>query len=147
MSGAVSSGVHSCAFYVNADDVVIDGFTVQGETNGSDTLGAGIVIAPKHSGTHILNNIVQNNVSGLFLANYSTTDAAIIQHNYFGYNNNTGGNSGRGIFTNGTISGGNLVNVVIDSNTFVGNFSSNKVEAACAFQASAGGTIQYPHHQ
>ena len=119
--------------------MTIDGFTVQGETNGSDTTGAGIIIAPKISGADIINNVVQNNVSGLFLASYSSTDAAIIAHNYFGNNNNSGGNSGRGIYTDGAISGGNLTNVTIDSNTFVGNYSSDGVEAACAFQATDAG--------
>jgi nitrous oxidase accessory protein NosD len=139
VSGAVSSGVHSSAFYITANDVVIDGFTVQGETNTSGTTGAGIVIAPQISGTHVLNNIIQNNVAGLFLANYSSTDAAVIQHNYFANNNNSGSNSGRGIYTDGTVSGGNLTNVVIDSNSFVGNYGTSGVEAACAFQASAAG--------
>ena len=149
VSGAVSSGVHSCAFHVTANDVVIDGFTVQGETDASDTTGAGIVIAPKVSGTHVLNNVVRQNVAGLFLANYSATDAAVIQHNYFGYNNNAGGNSGRGIYTDGTISGGNLTDVTIDSNTFVGNYGTDGVEAACAFQATAAGeqsNIQITHN-
>ncbi|MGN6726332.1 MAG: NPCBM/NEW2 domain-containing protein [Tepidisphaeraceae bacterium] len=139
VSGAVSSGVHSCGFYVTASNVTIDGFTVQGETDSSDTLGAGIVIAPKVSGTHVFNNVIQNNVAGLFLANYSSTNPALIQHNYFANNNNAGGNSGRGIYTSGTISGGNLTNVTIDTNTFVNNYGTDKVEAACSFEASASG--------
>ena len=139
ISGAVSSGVHSSAFYITANDVVIDGFTVQGETNTSGATGAGIVIAPKTSGTHVLNDIIQNNVAGLFLANYSSTDAAVVQHNYFANNNNSGSNSGRGIYTDGTVSGGNLTDVVIDSNTFVNNYGTDGIEAACAFQASASG--------
>ncbi|HET6249180.1 MAG TPA: NPCBM/NEW2 domain-containing protein [Tepidisphaeraceae bacterium] len=140
VTGAVSSGTHSCGFYITANNVVIDGFTVQGETNASSTTGAGIVIAPSHSGTHIINSIVQNNVAGLFLANNSSTNAALIQHDYFANNNNSGGNSGRGIYTDGTVSGGTLTNVTIDSNTFVNNYSSDGVEAACAFQGSSSNT-------
>ena len=139
VTGAVSSGVHSSAFTITANDVVIDGFTVQGETDTSGATGAGIVLAPKISGTHVLNNIVQNNVAGLFLSNFSTTDAALIQHNYFANNNNPGSDSGRGIYTEGSLSGGNLTNVVIDSNTFVNNYGTSGVEAACAFQASNAG--------
>ena len=74
-----------------ADDVTIDGFTVTGETNPDDALGAGIVIGPNLAGTHVLNNVIRNNVSGLFLSNNSSTDAAVIQHNYFYGNNNPGG--------------------------------------------------------
>ena len=139
VSGAVSSGVRSSAFNINANDVVLDGFTVQGETNTSGTTGAGIVVSPKISGTHILNNIVQNNVAGLFLANYSSTDGALIQHNYFANNNNSGSNSGRGIYTDGSVSGGIFTNVTIDSNSFVGNYGTDGIEAACAFQASNAG--------
>ena len=75
----------------------------------------------------------------MFLANNSSTDGALIQHDYFANNNNAGNNSGSGIYTDGTISGGNLTNVTIDSNTFVNNYSSDGVEAACAFQATSAG--------
>jgi fibronectin type 3 domain-containing protein len=121
VTGANNSGVISCAFYINANDVTLDGFTVQGETSQSTSTGAGIVIAPGRFGAHILDNIVQNNVSGLFLANNSTSDPAVIQYNVFKNNNNNGSDGGRGIYTDGPISGGNLTNVTIDSNFFYGN--------------------------
>lgn len=114
----------SNSFYIAANDVTIDGFTVQGNTNTSTATGAGIVIAPKMSGTHLFNNIVQNNVAGLFLANFSTTDPAIIQFNLFRKNNNPGADGGRGIYTDGGISGGNVTNVIIDSNFFYDNHGS-----------------------
>jgi len=139
VSGAVSSGTHSSAFLIKANDVTIDGFTVQGETSQNSQTGAGIVIAPSHAGTRIINDVIQNNVSGLFLANNSSTDPAIIQHDYFAGNNNAGGNGGRGIYTDGTISGGNLTNVTIDSNTFINNRGSagtTTFEAACSFEAT-----------
>lgn len=139
VSGAVSGSTHSCAFYINANDVVIDGFTVQGETSGSSSTGAGIVIAPSHAGTHVINTIMQDNVAGLFLANNSSTDAALIQYDYFANNNSAGNNSGRGIYTDGGVSGGNLTNVTIDSNTFVNNYGTDGIEAACAFQAGSAG--------
>ena len=81
------------------------GVIVQGETNQDDVTGAGIVIAPARNGTRILNNIVQNNVSGLFLSNNSSTNRCLIQYNLFRNNNNDGENGGRGIYTNGAISG------------------------------------------
>ncbi|HEX8523355.1 MAG TPA: NPCBM/NEW2 domain-containing protein [Tepidisphaeraceae bacterium] len=142
MNGALNAtdSTRSASFYIAADDVTIDGFTVQNETNQSVYSGAGIVIAPKVSGTHVFNNIVQNNVAGLFLANYNDAKPAVIYHNLFRDNNNPGLNGGRGIFTDGGISGGNLSNVIIDSNAFIRNFGgqgTTTVEAAVAFEAIA----------
>ncbi len=128
------------SFYIAADDVTIDGFTVQNETSQSVISGAGIVIAPKVSGTHLFNNIVQQNVAGVFLSNYDDAKPAVIYHNLFRDNNNPGLNGGRGIFTDGGISGGKLSNVIIDSNAFIRNFGSTgttTVEAAVAFEAIA----------
>lgn len=118
--GAVSDGTRSTSFLITANDVTIDGFTVQDDSS-SNLYGAGIVISPGVHGTHIINNIVQSNIAGLILANNSTTDPALIQHNVFKNNNNQGTNSGRGIYSDSRVSGGNLTNVVIDSNTFTGN--------------------------
>ena len=139
VTGAVSGSFRTSAFSIKANDVTIDGFTVQSETNQDTSTGAGIVIAPNMSGTHILNNIIQNNVSGIFLANNSSTDPAIIQYNLFRNNNNAGSDGGRGIYTDQGISGGNLTNVTIDSNAFINNRGGNStttLEAACAFEAS-----------
>ncbi len=111
---------------------------MQGETNQNVTYGAGIVIGPNVSGTHIYNNIIQNNVAGLFLANSSSTNAAIIQHNVFRNNNNAGMNGGRGIYTDGVISGGNLTNVTIDSNYFRSNYGgtgTTRLEGAIALES------------
>ena len=94
MGGISANGAQTGSFFVTADNVTIDGFTVQGETNKSTTRGAGIVIYPNVSGTHVFNNILQNNVAGLFLANASSTNAAVIQHNLFKNNNNAGVNGG-----------------------------------------------------
>jgi titin len=142
VTGATSGSVQTSAFYIDANDVTIDGFTVQGETNPSDNFGAGIVIAAGQSGTHIINNIVQHNVSGLFLANDSSSDPALIQHNVFRNNNNAGENGGRGIYTDENISGGNLTGVSIDSNIFTGNFGgtgTTNLEAAVALEADVAG--------
>ena len=145
VTGATTSGGVGMAFYVAANDVTIDGFTVQGETNQSLTQGAGMVIAPNVSGTHVLDNLVQNNVSGLFLANASPTDAAVIQHDVFRNNNNVGTNGGRGIYTDETISGGTLTNVTIDGNQFLNNRGSSGttgLEAAVAFESGTNANSQ-----
>src|SRR5581483_2271557 len=110
----------SPAFVIKADDVVIDGFTIQGNTQGGDNQ-AGVIIGPSHHGTHLLDNIFQNNVNGLYLSNDSGTDACVIQYNVFRNNNNAGSNGGHAIYTDGGISGGNLTYVLIDSNVFYNN--------------------------
>src|SRR5437763_1840716 len=64
----VTDGTRSTSFLITASDVTIDGFTVQDDSS-SNLYGAGIVIAPGVHGTHIVNNIVQSNIAGLYLAN------------------------------------------------------------------------------
>ncbi len=133
------------AFRINAKDVTIDGFTVQGETNQSGTTGAGIVMAPTVAGTQLRNNIIQNNVAGVFLANSSATDACLIQNNLFKNNNNAGVDGGRGIYTDGGLTNGFLTNVIIDSNTFTGNRGSTgttTLESAVAFEAQSASSVQ-----
>jgi hypothetical protein len=142
--GTTSAGV-GAGFYVDANDVTIDGFTVQGETSQDLMLGAGIVIAPSMSGTHVVNDIVQNNVSGLFLANDSATDPAVIQHDVFQNNNNAGVNGGRGIYTDQSVSGGTLTNVTIDGNTFFNNrggSGTTGLEGAVALESGSNALSQ-----
>lgn len=105
---------------IGADDVTIDGFTVQNETN-SNLFGAAIYIQPGHHGTHIVNDIVQNNQIGLYLANDSSTDQTVVQHDLFQNNNQTGPGSGNGIYLDQFTAGGAVTNVLIDSNTFTNN--------------------------
>ena len=137
-------------FYVGANDVTIDGFTIEG--NDADIgagLGAGVLMAPSIHGTHVLNNVIQNNVTGIYLSNNSNTDAAVIQHNLiqnnFEANNywtkNPGENGSRGIYTDGTVSGGYLTNVLIDANTlYNSNFNGgDEDEGMIALQALTAG--------
>lgn len=137
----LSDGKQSTSFYITASDVTIDGFTVQDDSS-SNVHGAGIVIAPGVHGTKILNNIVQSNVAGLYLANNSNADPCIIQHNIFRDNNNDGDNSGRGIYSDGGVSGGNLTRVIIDSNTFSNNVGFGppvNSQAAIGLEAQTAG--------
>ena len=113
------------AVRITASDVVFDGFTVQGtKANIGAALGAGVIMAPGVHGTQLLNNIIKNNVTGVYLANNSDTDAALIQRNYFYNNTETGSdwtygwNGSRAIYSDGEVSGGLLTNVLIDSNKF-----------------------------
>jgi hypothetical protein len=138
ISGAPVADGNTSAFYITASDVTIDGFFCSGNTSISQ-YGAGIVIAPNVAGTHIVNNILQGNISGLFLANNSTTDPAVIQYNAFRYNNNLGSLGGRGIYSDGGISGGVLTNVIIDSNFFLNNHgdwrTTTALEAAISLES------------
>lgn len=136
----VAGGAHTTSFTIAADDVKLDGFVIQNNT--ALTAGAGIVIAPGSAGTRIQNNLVQHNVTGLYLANDNAADPAVIRNNVFAYNNNPGDNNGRGIYTDGGVSGGLLTNVVIDQNVFVGNVgdgTSLNPEAAIGLEAAGAG--------
>jgi hypothetical protein len=116
------------AFQILADNVVIDGFTIQGVNNPQPTvptaLGAGIWTNPGFSGTNgghqIRNNIIQNNIIGIELDNtglfQTRVERNLIQNNNA---NAAGADNGTGIDTNFS-----LVNAVIDSNKIVGNINS-----------------------
>ncbi len=138
--------LRSSSFVIWANDVTIDGFTVQ-DNNSPGADGSGIVIKAGASGTDILNNIIRNNTSGVSLANQSSTDPAVIQGNLFDSNNNPGLNTGRGIISNGDISGGLLTNVTINNNTFTNNMGfnidpQNNPEAAVSLEAATSASTQ-----
>ena len=101
------------AFFINADGVVIDGFTLQGGTNA-----AGITIAKQYSGSQILNNVIQNNSIGLFPASNGATQT-IVKQNFFKNNNVPGASSGTGIYSDDGLS-----NALIDNNKFTGHSSA-----------------------
>src|SRR5205807_3363034 len=70
---------------VSASNVVIDGFTIQDSVNTAFT-GFGIWLNPGISGTQIRNNIIQDNIVGIGLAN-SGASQAVIRHNLIQNNN------------------------------------------------------------
>src|SRR5262249_13455268 len=90
LDGANNSG--RTRFNATASNVTIDGFTVQGATNGN-VFGAGIRLAPGTSGAHIVNDIVQDNIVGLFLTNTSSADQGLVQHDLFRNNTQPGSSS------------------------------------------------------
>src|SRR5262249_14614047 len=119
---------------IEADNVVIDGFTVEGSTDPDPCFLSGIWTNPGFSGTHgghqILNNIVQNNISGLELDNDGTFQT-IVKFNLFKNNNNPGPGFGNAVQVNF-----GLNNAVIDSNKFVGHSNSSVL-------VSSGGDDQH----
>jgi len=106
---------------VSASNVVIDGFTVQNSTVAAFT-GYGIWLNPNVSGTKIINNIIQDNIVGIGLANAGTSPAqALIRHNLIQNNTKPGGASGSGIYTDQFSGGPTVRNVLIQENTFSGH--------------------------
>jgi parallel beta-helix repeat protein len=82
-SGSPTGLGGGAAFLVNAPSVVIDGFTIEGGTNGTTAWASGISLngAPA---TQILNNIIQNNAVGVYLLGANFT---LVQYNLFQANN------------------------------------------------------------
>jgi hypothetical protein len=115
---------HPCGpVQIMADNVVLDGFTVQGSTLSDPCFLAGIWTNPGFSGTQgghqILNNIVQNNISGIELDS-SCVNPTLVKFNLIQNNSNAGPGSGNGIQTNF-----GLCNATIDNNKFSGDTSSS----------------------
>jgi hypothetical protein len=136
---SIVDGKSFAPFYVTASDATIDGFTIQGASSGSAFPGGyGIEMASGISGTHITNDIIQNNLAGIALANLSASDPAVIQYNLFRNNTLPGPASGNDIYADNYTAGtGGVNNVLIDSNTFT---NSSFVENAWALDMSNTGT-------
>jgi hypothetical protein len=103
---------------VSASNVIIDGFTIQDSTTAAFT-GFGLLLNSGVDGTQVVNNIIQNNIVGLGLANGGTTQA-VVMHNHFKTNNQPGSSSGTAIYSDIFVSG-TVSNVLIDANAFDGN--------------------------
>ncbi|HMJ66325.1 MAG TPA: hypothetical protein VK615_13345, partial [Candidatus Binatia bacterium] len=102
---------------VSADGVILAGFTFQGSVSAFP--GFGIWLNPGVGGTVIIENIIQNNIVGIGLANDGAQ--AFIRFNLIRNNNVPGSASGTGIYTDQFVGGSVIRNVIIDSNAFVGN--------------------------
>lgn len=116
-SGAESVLSNSQGLSVASSYVIVDGFTIQ-DSNVAAFTGYGMWLNPGISGTQVVNNIFTNNIVGLGLANQG--DEALIEHNYFVGNNQSGAASGTGIYSDQYVSGP-LSNVRINENTFESN--------------------------
>ncbi len=107
------------AFGLAADDITLDGFTLQGQTADNSGPGFGYAVYMGSGGTHtgaqVINNIVQNNHGGIGLANTGARQV-LIQHNLF--QNNTSGTLATDIYGDQFVAGGAASNVLIDANKF-----------------------------
>jgi uncharacterized repeat protein (TIGR01451 family) len=122
-------------FYVTANNVTIDGFTIQGATNNGNAFPNlyGIELGQGTYGSSILDNIIQNNTAGIALENNSTTTPTVISGNLIQNNNQPGPATGAGIYSDEFVSGlasatGSLTNVQITNNTFSGNTGDSGID-------------------
>jgi hypothetical protein len=111
---------HPCGpVQLEADNLEINGFTIQGSTLPDPCFLSGIWSNPGFSGTQggfrILYNIVQDNISGIELDSNCGTPT-LVQYNLIQNNINPGPGSGNGIQTNF-----GLCNATIDRNKFSGH--------------------------
>ena len=123
-SGAESVINNACGpVQIMADNVTVDGFTIQGSTLSDPCFIAGIWTNPGFSGTQgghqILNNIVQNNISGIELDS-TCVNPTLVQFNLIRNNNNAGPGSGNAIQTNFGLCNADIVN-----NKFSGHTNSS----------------------
>jgi len=109
-------------FSILAEDVVIDGFLVEGATSG-----AGIHCAA--SGWSVRNTILRDNVLGLHADNANASKPARAERNSFASNNQPGISSGRGIYSDG-----GAHQVTVEQNCFTGHASA-AVELAGSAQS------------
>jgi hypothetical protein len=113
---------------VRASNVIVDGFTFEGDTNSIFPFG--VDMAAGTEGTQVYNNIFQNNIAGIGLANTGPSQVLICQ-NLLRNDNNQGSPSGTGIYTDQFVCGNvsppgsfPCTNFVIEQNAFKGNDSS-----------------------
>jgi Right handed beta helix region len=108
---------------VSASNVILDGFTFEGVTNSSFTYGVDMALGTE--GTQVYNSILQNNIAAIGLANTGPSQVLICQ-NLFLNNNQPGGGTGSGIYTDQFVCGNNggarpCTNFLITENAFEGN--------------------------
>lgn len=101
---------------INADNVTVDGFTLQGANSG---FTAGLYAAGNFSGFRVLNNLIQNNVIGLFL-NSNGVNPTLVKGNRIRNNINAGSSSGSGIY-----SGSQLSKTTLRENCFSGHTTAS----------------------
>ena len=118
--GKLNGANRTTAFYIAADNVTLDGFTSRDQTDPNQ-FNAGIVLTNTTSGVTVRNNIIANNVIGLFAG---SDGASRIERNLFDGNNQTGPAGGAGIY------GENTVGLTIDNNEFRNHNNNSPVVLA-----------------
>lgn len=119
-------------FSVTAGGVTIDGFTIRDVTT-SAPLGTGIYLSPASAGSAILNNIVENNIFGLYL-NGNGAAQTVVRRNLFRNNNQEGAAGGDGIYSDQ-----GLTDAVVTENRFSGHRSAAMVFAGSQSRLTISG--------
>jgi hypothetical protein len=112
----MSDGVgNTGAFWIQADNVRIDGFLIE------NNFGPGVQLNNDHSGSVIINNIIRNNVMGVYLNASPSGPAARtkVSQNCIADNNVSGPANGNGIYSDA-----GLRHAEIFDNTFVHHANS-----------------------
>src|SRR5262249_27572529 len=117
----VNGSAGSTSFYATASGVIIDGFTVQDNTNGNN-FGFGVLFGAGTASHQLLNCIIQNNIIG---ANVQT--GTTYSHNLFQNNNNPGPGGGNALYTDQYVAGQTVNNVQIVDNAFTNNTNAGIV--------------------
>jgi parallel beta-helix repeat protein len=127
------------AFTLNADRVVVDGFTVRGATGK-----AGITTSKSASGDRIQFNEIRDNTFGLYLNTLNTTAAleTIVQGNAFVDNNEPGSSSGNGIYSDQGVR-----NATIMDNFFTRQESASLIFVGGATPAAAQSNVRIRENQ
>ncbi len=110
----------SACIQLKASNCVVDGFTLRaGQDNG---VNAGVWMDVTKSGNQVLNDILTDNVMGVFA---QCSGATLIRHNVFDGNNRSGPNNGTGVYAEKS------TNLTIEENEF-----RNHVNHAARFASS-----------
>jgi hypothetical protein len=135
VDGAVNGNNRTTSFYITANNVTIDGFTVRDQSDPNQ-FGAGIVMSSGTSGVDILNNIITNNAMGIYA---NSGGASLIQHNLFDGNNTVLDGNNNPEPAGGSSIYSELTNhLTIDANEFKNQTQNNPV----IFAATAAGVHQ-----
>lgn len=121
----VTSPDGSASLFLNADGIRVNGFRITGSA-----LAPGIQTTPDFSGYQILNNVIDDNVFGIYLQADGRIATQVARNCIFD-NNRDGSASGDGIYTDA-----GLQNAGINNNTFSGHGSSAIVLIGGGFDAS-----------
>ncbi|MCC6174614.1 MAG: right-handed parallel beta-helix repeat-containing protein [Chloroflexi bacterium] len=92
----VDGGGTSATIAINANGAVVDGFTIKG---GAGSLNAGVHIPGGNAGWQLLNNIITDNVIGVYA---NSNGPSTIAKNLFDANNRPGPAGGSGIYSEST---------------------------------------------
>ncbi len=125
----IDGGGTDAALAVSANNVTVDGFTIQDGANG---LNAGLWISGGVSNVSVYNNVVSSNAIGIAAAG---SGACVISTNLITGNNLPGPAGGSGI-----LGYANTVNLLISDNEFIGQTNNNPIQLDATIAGPGYGT-------